>query len=421
MIGKTVSILDGNTFIVTDERGDMSPSPAFPTGLFYFDTRFLSVWALSINGQRLSALSKDEVQYFETHFFLVPGEPTHYVDAKVSVIREQSISADFIERLTVLNHDIKPARFTLRLDVSSDFADLFEIKDVRRKSGSTSVQREDGRLRLCYTREQFRRETIISSSAAARVDDGGMCFDIVVESRGSWHVELRVQPIIHGARAETGGGVWGAHRKRRLSQQLRRDLEHWLKRVPQLSCDYEPLQTAYERSIVDLAAMRFTTLSGGMPIPTAGLPWFMTIFGRDSIFICLQALPFAPQLAPPVLRLLAALQGSRLNDFREEEPGKIPHELRYGESAAFQEQPHSPYYGSADATPLFVILLDEYERWSGDAKLVRYLEHDAREALDWIDEYGDLLGNGYISYWRRNTVNGLENQCWKDSPDSISY
>ncbi|MGK5517827.1 amylo-alpha-1,6-glucosidase [Micromonospora sp. URMC 107] len=421
MIEKTVSILDGNTFIVTDERGDVSPSPAFPTGLFYFDTRFLSVWVLSINGQRLNALSRDEVQYFETHFFLVPGEPTHYIDAKVSVIREQSISADFVERLTVLNHDIKPARFTLRLNVDSDFADLFEVKDARGKSGTTSKEREDGRLRLCYTRGKFRRETVISSSAPARVDEDGMCFDIQLEPRGSWRTELRAQPIIHGARNEAGGGVWGAHRKRRLGQRLRPGLERWIQNAPTLACDYEPLQRAYERSLVDLAAMRFTTLSGGAPIPTAGLPWFMTIFGRDSIFISLQALPFAPQLVPPVLRLLAALQGSRLNNFREEEPGKISHELRYGESAAFGEQPHSPYYGSADATPLFVILLDEYERWTGDVKLVRFLEHEAREALDWIDEYGDLLGNGYISYWRRNKVQGLENQCWKDSPDSISY
>ncbi|HEY0696832.1 MAG TPA: glycogen debranching N-terminal domain-containing protein [Micromonospora sp.] len=414
MIEGTVRILDGNMFMVTDERGDVSASPTFPTGLFYFDTRFLSTWVLSIDGQRVNALSRDEVEYFETHFFLVPGEPTHYIDAKVSVIREQSISADFVEQLTVLNHDIEPARLTLRLDVSSDFADLFEIKDVRRKKGSILIRREEGGLRLGYLREKFRRETIISSTAPVRLDDGGMCFDIQLEPRGSWRAELRVKPIIHD-------GVWGAHRTRRVGQQLRRDLDRWLRRAPQLACDYAPLQTAYERSLVDLAAMRFTTLAGGDPIPTAGLPWFMTTFGRDSIFISLQTLPFVPHLAPPVLRLMAALQGSRLNDFREEEPGKIPHEVRFGESAAFQEQPHSPYYGSADATPLFVILLDEYERWTGDAKLVRFLEHEARQALGWIDEYGDLLGNGYISYQRRNTVNGLENQCWKDSWDSISY
>ena len=114
-------------------------------------------------------------------------------------------------------------------------------------------------------------------------------------------------------------------------------------------------------------------------------------------------------------------QGTRIDDFRDEDPGRILHEMRYGEMTAFEERPHSPYYGTADATPLFVVLLDEYERWTGDTKLVRDLEHEARAALNWIDEYADLQGNGYIAYQRRNEDTGLENQCWKDSWDSISY
>ena len=156
-------------------------------------------------------------------------------------------------------------------------------------------------------------------------------------------------------------------------------------------------------------------------MPAAGLPWFMTIFGRDSIFTSLQALPFTPELAATTLRLLGLWQGTRVDDFRDEDPGRILHELRYGEMTAFEERPHSPYYGSADATPLYVVLLDEYERWTGDRKLVRDFEHEARAALGWIDEYADLHGYGYISYQRRNEQTGLENQCWKDSWDSISY
>jgi glycogen debranching enzyme len=147
----------------------------------------------------------------------------------------------------------------------------------------------------------------------------------------------------------------------------------------------------------------------------------MTMFGRDSIFTSLQALPFVPELAATTLRELASRQGSRIDDFRDEDPGRILHEMRYGESAAFLEQPHTPYYGNADATPLFVVLLDEYERWTGDRRLVRDLEFEARAALNWLDEYADLMGNGYVSYQRRNERTGLENQCWKDSWDSISY
>ncbi|MFG1953361.1 glycogen debranching N-terminal domain-containing protein [Micromonospora sp. NPDC048830] len=417
-----VAILDGNTFIVSDERGDINPSPVYPSGLFSFDTRFLSTWVLSINGGRLNALSRDDLQYFETRFFLVPGEPTHYIDAKVSVIREQSISVNFTERLTVINHDIKPACLKLRVDMGSDFADLFEIKDGRQKRGTTSVLREDNRLRFIYKREKFRRGTFVSSSAPALVDDGGMTFDIRLEPRESWQTELHVQPVVHGPPRGVGDAetVWAAYR-RRPKRKLRQDLERWLDEMPELVCDFAPLQTAYERSLVDLAAMRYSSLSDPNPIFTAGLPWFMTVFGRDSLFISLQTLPFAPKLTRPILRLLALLQGRKLDDFREEEPGKIIHELRYGETVAFEEQPHSPYFGSADSTPLYIILLDEYEQWTGDSDLVRLYERDARAALRWIDEYGDLLGNGYISYQRRNTRNGLENQCWKDSWDSISY
>jgi glycogen debranching enzyme len=159
----------------------------------------------------------------------------------------------------------------------------------------------------------------------------------------------------------------------------------------------------------------------GHSLPAAGLPWFMTMFGRDSIFTSLQALPFTSELAASTLMALGIWQGTRVDDFRDEDPGRILHEMRYGEMTAFEERPHSPYYGCADATALYVVLLDEYERWTGDTKLVRMLEPVARAALNWIDAYADLQGNGYIAYKRRNEKTGLENQCWKDSWDSISY
>jgi glycogen debranching enzyme len=200
------------------------------------------------------------------------------------------------------------------------------------------------------------------------------------------------------------------------------ELERWLKEAPRIESDSDSLKATYRRSLVDLAALRFSPpIAGNRSLPAAGLPWFMTMFGRDSIFTSLQALPFTPELAATTLKALGEWQGSRVDDFRDEDPGRILHELRYGELAAFEERPHTPYYGNADATPLFVVLLDEYERWSGDRKLVRDLEYEARAALNWIDEYANLQGNGYISYKRRNEKTGLENQCWKDSWDSISF
>jgi glycogen debranching enzyme len=220
---------------------------------------------------------------------------------------------------------------------------------------------------------------------------------------------------------------WGGHiaeltgpSRRRPS--LARGLDKWLAKAPRIECDSDSLNETYQRSLVDLAALRFETRTmPGHALPAAGLPWFMTMFGRDSILTSLQSLPFTPELAATTLRALGERQGTRLDDFRDEDPGRILHEMRYGEMTAFEERPHSPYYGCADATLLFVVLLDEYERWTGDTRLVRELEFEARAALNWIDEYADLQGNGYISYKRRNEKTGLENQCWKDSWDSISY
>jgi glycogen debranching enzyme len=404
-----VNILDGNTFVVSDSAGDIEASLTDPTGLFAFDTRFLSKWVLTINGQRMNALSVDDLQYFETRFFLVPGTGTVYIDAKLSVIRRRAVANGFDETLTILNHEEKPVDITVRLEAASDFADLFEVKDALKKKGTYSTRVKNRVLELGYQRDKFRRTTTVSATNGAEVDENGLTFKIRIQPHGEWSTDLTVAAIEASA-------------VRRTKVNMQRDLERWVAEAPRLQCDWEPLREAYKRSLVDLAALRFSPpVAGGDSLPAAGLPWFMTAFGRDSIFTSLQALPFKPELAATTLTALGEWQGTRLDDFRDEDPGRILHEARYGEMSAFEERPHTPYYGAADATPLYVILLDEYERWTGDRKLVRDFELEARAALNWIDEYADLLGNGYIWYQRRNEETGLENQCWKDSWDSISY
>ena len=414
-----VKILDGNTFVVSDSRGDIEASLTDPTGLFSFDTRFLSQWVLTVNGQRLTPLSTDDLQYFETRFFLVPGTGTVYVDSKLSVIRRRAVGNGFREELTILNHDEKPVDLTIRVDAGSDFADLFEVKDALKKKGTYSTRVKGGRLVLGYQRDTFTRATDISATTPNRVDKNGLTFKARIEPQGEWSTNLDVVTAMLGS-GETHETPKFARPRGR--QNMEANLERWLEAAPTLECDWDALRETYRRSLVDLAALRFSPpIMGQSSLPAAGLPWFMTMFGRDSIFTSLQALPFVPSLAATTLRALAEWQGTRLDDFRDEDPGRILHELRYGELPAFEERPHSPYYGSADATPLFVVLLDEYERWTGDRRLVRELEHESRAALNWIDEYADLMGNGYISYQRRNEKTGLENQCWKDSWDSISY
>src|SRR5207253_10391749 len=144
MTDGVVKILDGNTFVVSDARGDIEASQSDPTGLFSFDTRFLSRWVLSINGERLNALSTDDLQYFETRFFLVPGTGTVYVDSKLSVIRQRTVGNGFHEELTILNHEDEPAEVTVRIDAECDFADLFEVKDALAKKGTYDTRIEDG-------------------------------------------------------------------------------------------------------------------------------------------------------------------------------------------------------------------------------------------------------------------------------------
>jgi glycogen debranching enzyme len=421
MPGRTVRILDGNTFVVCDERGDIEASPTEPTGLFSFDTRFISRWVLTFDGQKLNSLSIDDLQYFQSRFFLVPGTGTVYIDAKLSVIRERAVGNGFHEELTILNHQDEPVELAVRIEAASDFADLFEVKDALKKVGTYATRIEDGRLRLEYARETFKRATVISASASASIDEGGLTFAVRIEPHGSWTTDLDVV-ISQADEVATYSRPKYTRGTKRARPNMEQSLERWIADAPRLECDRSELTATYRRSLVDLAALRFSPpVAGGKSLPAAGLPWFMTMFGRDSIFTSLETLPFTPELAATTLRVLGNWQGSRRDDFRDEDPGRILHEMRYGEMAAFEERPHSPYYGSVDATPLYVILLDEYERWTGDRKLVRDLEYEARAALDWIDTYADLMGNGYISYKRRNEQTGIENQSWKDSWNSISY
>jgi glycogen debranching enzyme len=417
-----IRILDGNTFVVSDDSGDIEFSPTAPTGLFAFDTRFLSTWVLTIDGQRLNALSTDDLQYFEARFFVVPGTGTTYIDAKLSVIRERAVGDGFHEELTILNHLADPIDIEVRVEADADFADLFEIKDALEKIGTYTHTVAKNELRVAYRRETFLRETVITSSADGTFDDHGVTFKLHIEPHGRWTTDLDVVTSHAGA-----GGSYTrpkyARGSKRAQPRMGASLEKWMDDAPTLESDWAPLKSTYKRSLVDLAALRFSPpVAGGRSLPAAGLPWFMTMFGRDSILTSLQSLPFTPELAAATLRALGDWQGSRVDDFRDEDPGRILHEMRYGEMAAFEERPHSPYYGSVDATPLYLVLLDEYERWTGDRKLVRDLEHEARAALHWIDTYADIPGGtGYIWYKRRNEQTGLENQCWKDSWNSISF
>jgi glycogen debranching enzyme len=421
MPSQTSSILEGDVFLVSDHKGDIDASPTEPHGLFCQDTRFLSRWKLTVDGQPLHALSTDELNYFASQFFLVPGTEGIYVDATLSVVRRRMVGLGFHEDLTIMNHGEKPLDLQVRVDAASDFADMFEVKDALAKKGELYRRAEDGRLVLGYRHDLFVRETWITATAPGTFDEKGLGFRVHLAPDGEWSTCLEVTA------ARLAFGTQHQHPKYRHGEDAPRpnlgtSLDAWLANAPRLTSSWDWLNRIYRRSLVDLAALRFfAPLAGGQPMPAAGLPWFMALFGRDSIITSFQALPFTPELAKTTLLVLGLRQGTVVDHFRDEEPGKILHEVRWGELTAFEERPHSPYFGTADATPLFLILLDEYERWTGDVELVRRLEPRARAALRWIDEYGDRDGDGYVEYERRNTKTGLENQCWKDSWNSILF
>jgi glycogen debranching enzyme len=418
----TVSILDGNTFVVSDRRGDLEGTPIDNHGLFLNDTRFLSRWSLTIDGRRPALLSVDEQAYARVQFFLALATGTVNVDSPLSVVRRRTTTAavGFSEEIEIVNHDSRPIDLQVKLEVAADFADLFEVKDgpgevdKAHKKGQLTCSADAGSLRLGYTRGSYHRETLISSTEPARIGEQGMSFSVHVEPQARWATRLDVTALVdQPARGPKPGGHAAA------PEEL--SVDKWVAAAPRLLGSWEPLGEIYQRSLIDLGALRFTTHVTPGALPAAGLPWLMAIFGRDTLLTSFQALPFVPELAATALRVLPLLQGQKLDPFRDEEPGKILHELRFGELSAFEERPHSPYFGSADATMLFLILLEEYDRWTGDRSVARELEAEARAALAWIDNHGDRDGDGYVEYERRNREAGLDNQCWKDSWNSIVF
>jgi glycogen debranching enzyme len=407
-----VGILQADTFMVSDRRGDVDPATPGAGGLFFRDMRHLSTWQLRLNGHALRVLSTATLEYDEAVFFLVEPTGTAYRTPSVSVIRRRTVATGMRESFTLLNHGTHPVQLELSVLFGSDFADIFEVKDNLAKVGSYYRRHLDTGITLGYRREHFCRETHIRADDAYFTDES-LTFRLDIDPMQEWTGEIDV----------TVGTAEGRPMPRRAHcPDMPVSLDDWLEAAPQLEAEWNDLRHIYHRSLVDLAALRFYPDGvADASLPAAGLPWFMALFGRDSILASYQTLPFVPELARTTLWSLAGTQAQANDDFRDAEPGKILHELRHGELTYFGQRPQSPYYGAADTTPLFLILLDEYERWTGDTGTVMRLEEAARAALRWVEEYGDLDGDGYLEYQARNQRGGLVNQCWRDSSNSIVH
>ena len=417
---RTLSVLDGSTFVVGDRLGDVRADEGREHGFFSEDTRFISRWVLRVTETPLELLSLNQSAHFDAQFFLTPRVGPDD-EAPCSIVRHRLVDDVWMEEVTVTNHLHEASRLRVALEVDADFADLFEVKDELAPARAVTEKHDDASLTLAYRHDDFRRSVTIAASSPAAIARDGFTYTLELAAGEKWSVTFTVTPY-----AAQPGVSFARRKPPRALEETRAEksaeLDAWLGRAPLLCASDPALVRTYHASLSDLGALRMRPdLANGGTLPAAGLPWFMAQFGRDSLITSFQALPYLPRFAATTLQALAARQARVRDDFHEQEPGKILHELRFGELTALGKRPHSPYFGTADATPLFLVLLDEYHRWSGDDDLVRALEPNARAALAWIEDSGDRDGDGYVEYERRNLLTGLINQCWKDSWNSIQF
>jgi len=416
----TVSVLDGSTFVVSGRIGDIRRDDGREQGFFCDDTRFLSHWVLRVDQAPLELLGLDQAEHFAARYFLTPRVGPE-AQAPCSIMRRRLIDHVWMEELSVINHRHESSTIRVAMELDTDFADMFEVKDDVVQAREITFLGDSYSLTLSYRQGDFCRSVRVASSERATVTREGFVYSVTLSPGEAWSTTLTVTPSASQRTAEFAQRV-ARGSLNAMSASKSAELEQWLARAPALAASDPALMRTFHASLSDLGALRLPPdISKGATLPAAGLPWFMALFGRDSIITSFQSLPYLPELAATTLRVLAAAQAHDRDDFHEREPGKILHELRFGELTDSGARPHSPYFGSADATPLFLVLLDEYHRWSGDDELVRALEPSARAALTWIKDSGDLDGDGYVEYSRRNLASGLVNQCWKDSWDAIQF
>ena len=415
-------IKDDRTFLVTDRYGNLPEGNTAALGLYHRDTRFLSGLDLVVEGLEPILLhSSTERNYSQIvemtyPFEAIDREGVHRKE-NVSIQRYRILAEGSLhERIRVRNFGTKARRLKMTVDFDADFRDIFEIRGlVRERRGQVQPPRVDRSTVVLAYRGldgDVRSTTIRFSPAPDRLDASRAEFVVACEPGQDEEVVVEIVP-------EVGGATTARVTLQQAEDRLTREYTRWRKRCTRLRSSNVPLSQFLDRAILDLRMLTAHD-DGGAEYLDAGVPWYSALFGRDALLTSYQALGVNPELAWTTLRGLAALQGKESDDWREEEPGKILHEVRVGELARAGEIPHTPYYGSVDATPLWLVLLHGAYRWTGDLDAVRELWPNALVALRWVDEHGDLDGDGYVEY-RRRSPRGLDNQGWKDSGDAIVH
>ncbi len=448
---------EGQLFLVTDRAGDIKALNSEGHGLYYRDTRHLSLFEMDISGTRLTLLSAaGELNFMSNLQFandtLLGQRGEVLAEARtISIRRNRFLHNGLHERIGLLNYNQHPVNVTVRITFGSDFRDMFEVRGYFNEEAELGemLPLQVGAQDVLMTyrgRDSIERHTHVAldptpssldvlndrlrrldpSEGLAGLDDWvdpraegrvvppivAAVFELELPPMESRSITLEIVPSEAAPVPATRDGLDAAF------VGIRDSYATWRSAATSIETDHDLFDQLLRRALHDLRLL-IDDIDGKL-VPTAGIPWFAVPFGRDSLITSMQALPVRPEVAASTLRFLAGLQGTECNDFRDEEPGKILHEVRLGELSKLGRVPHTRYYGSIDSTPLFLIALGEYVDWTGDLDLVRELLPNVEAALRWMDEYGDLDGDGFLEYQTRSSA-GMRNQGWKDSFDSATH
>ena len=394
-------------------------------GFFARDTRFVSGYEVFLNGQRPALLNASPVQFFSSRFEYTNPElldrdgvvPRNSLGLRI----DRTVSGGVHEDYDIVNYGRRPVRLTIEIEIESDFADIFDVKAgrlVRRGEINARWFRTNRELRTTYAHREFVRELVIQadrSDSKPQFANGRFVFVAEVAPKGVWHTCLRWLPLTSSKRRPSTLAC------NAVAESLPAHGQSKLRRV-RLDTPNHTVRRAWDQAQLDMASLQLEdpTFAKGVFIPAAGVPWFVTLFGRDSLVVSMQGISGYPEFAAGALRRLSELQATADDPERDMEPGKIPHEIRHGELAQLRILPFQPYYGTHDATSLFVIVISYLYQWLGDvAVLERYLPN-AEAALRWIDTSGDRDRDGFQEYKTRSK-HGYYNQGWKDAGDAIPH
>ncbi|HEX5029143.1 MAG TPA: glycogen debranching N-terminal domain-containing protein [Gaiellaceae bacterium] len=412
-----LTILEGSTFCISDDRGDIV---AQTSGFFAHDTRFLSRLTLTVGGAAPLLLSSGRVEHFKAAFYLRNGTADGLPRDAISIARERFVGSGMQERITLRNESPERIELDMALEAEADFADIISVKLHDFALGDpelaqplpppapTSYDESRRQLSIVDPRGDLGTQLVLSKPGA--VDGNAIRYAVALEPHEAWDLTVDVRPWLD-EELETFEEL---DEERESASDV---VAAWTLRVPRVRGGWESLRRSFDRSIADLAALRMRTGEYRRPLFAAGMPWFMTVFGRDTAITSLQTLLLGPEVAMGALDALTELQAHEEDPSVDAEPGKIVHEVREGRCA---ETWFPRYYGSIDSTPLYLVLLAETWRWTDDASFARRMREPAMLALDWIDRYGDRDSDGFVEY-SRMVDSGLANQSWKDSGDSQRF